>query len=1223
MKKRLAAAAMAVTLLLSSVSPASGVYAKEVPKQGKAIELSQSEVKTAEVKTAEAQEMAQDQEYQVHLEEGEEAWYKFIPESDGVYVFSSSGSADTYGQLYSETMKLLYENDYDEDENFRISYYLTAGTVYYLNAYEYSKDSASFTVSVTERELETFEIFYNENVFVTYGEKTRLEVIGVSSVGEVTYQWYRGEASDEKNMIAGAEESSYEVPADNTETTYQCVATSAGIQETAYFTLDIDTGLTAGSAIVDEDGNVTETVFVDYGQKNTLQVTAAGGIGNISYQWYQSIMDEEEYLIEGAADSSLEVQGTKESEGYYYCLVTDGTARKGVLFFVSVDTGLTAVSSSGVDEDGEMGSSSDRRVEVKHPDKAVLEVTAASTAGVLSYRWLRNGDEIEGAVGNRYEFSVNDELEGNYTCEVSDGINTETVNFFVTVDTGLKVESSTGTDWWEEDESSTSRILTVNYMEEVMLNVAASGGAGDLKYEWYRGQEADDRNKIPQAAGNSYTFTADGAGSDNYGNYYFYCKVSDGVTSMGVDFTIEMNTGLKAYSDVGKDLYGTAVNSSSRYVSKEYGEDVTLSVKASGGAASVNYKWYRNENPDTESESPGTEIENANGSSYNLKMDKNAAKNYYCEVTDGVVTKKVVFVIQIDNGLTAVSDTGADADGKEGASDNRNVTIKEEEEVTLHVTAEKGTEGGSLKYQWYRQTMGYMSQIEDAVGSSYRLKGDYFDAKYTNYVCRVTDGVGTKEVNFIFQVDTGLKVTGATGESYRYVKHFLRDQRYVKAPKGKIQQLTVDAVSKNEITYRWYRIESNQTNWIPLKGPGKENSYLAEVKENETYLCRMFDGVNEIEVMFDILADIDFSWDQSRETLTVGGTGVVPQKIFQYAGCDTEELKSLNVVVDDGVTGVEDYAFLLECKLEVPSDITLPASVNKIGQKAVGYWYDGETQSRMNAVKSEKCVVHCHKDTVSHNYAVNNGLKWVLLSAQAEPVDLNSCKVTYSSDYIYHTGKAVTPQITIKHGNKILAEGTDYEVVCQNNVNIGTAYMTITGKGNYTGAVKRAFAIVEQRGKSYTVGAYKYKIGERSEVIFAGVKNKKTTKVSIPQTVKIGGKNFKVTSIADGALKKTKIVSVSIGNNVKLIGNSAFENCSRLTKVTAGTSTFKIGKNAFKNCKKLKNINIKSTKLRIVGANALKGVWANAKIKVPAKKLKTYKKLLKGKGQGKKVKIIK
>ena len=64
-----------------------------------------------------------------------------------------------------------------------------------------------------------------------------------------------------------------------------------------------------------------------------------------------------------------------------------------------------------------------------------------------------------------------------------------------------------------------------------------------------------------------------------------------------------------------------------------------------------------------------------------------------------------------------------------------------------------------------------------------------------------------------------------------------------------------------------------------------------------------------------------------------------------------------------------------------------------------------------------------------------------------------------------------------------------------------------------------------------------------------------------------------------------------------------------------------IGAKAFNGCKSLKTIDIKSTVLSKVGAKAFSGINAKATIKVPKKKLAAYKKVLKGKGQGKRVRI--
>ena len=207
-----------------------------------------------------------------------------------------------------------------------------------------------------------------------------------------------------------------------------------------------------------------------------------------------------------------------------------------------------------------------------------------------------------------------------------------------------------------------------------------------------------------------------------------------------------------------------------------------------------------------------------------------------------------------------------------------------------------------------------------------------------------------------------------------------------------------------------------------------------------------------------------------------------------------------------------------------------------------------------------------------------------------------------------------------------------------------------------------------KKGAAFTINKYKYKITGSSTVTFTGITSSSIKKVTIPKTVKYGGKTFKVTAIASKALKgKTKVTDITIGSNVtsigssafagctklttvkigskvKTIGKSAFEGCKKLTKVTIGSAVTTIDDKAFKNCvalksitipskvtkidtqafygcKNLKSITIKTTKLKTVGKNALKGINAKAKIKVPSSKLKAYKTLLKSKGQGSKVKI--
>ena len=130
-------------------------------------------------------------------------------------------------------------------------------------------------------------------------------------------------------------------------------------------------------------------------------------------------------------------------------------------------------------------------------------------------------------------------------------------------------------------------------------------------------------------------------------------------------------------------------------------------------------------------------------------------------------------------------------------------------------------------------------------------------------------------------------------------------------------------------------------------------------------------------------------------------------------------------------------------------------------------------------------------------------------------------------------------------------------------------------------------------GNSYNVKDAKYLvISVKNRIVSLEECNSTKESFTIPDTVKIKGKTFKVTAIEQDAVR---------GKN-------------KLTKVNIGKNVTKIGKNAFCNCKNLKSIVVKGKKLTSVGSSALKGTAKKLVIKVPSGKKKVYKKLWKGKG---------
>ncbi len=83
---------------------------------------------------------------------------------------------------------------------------------------------------------------------------------------------------------------------------------------------------------------------------------------------------------------------------------------------------------------------------------------------------------------------------------------------------------------------------------------------------------------------------------------------------------------------------------------------------------------------------------------------------------------------------------------------------------------------------------------------------------------------------------------------------------------------------------------------------------------------------------------------------------------------------------------------------------------------------------------------------------------------------LDGATVSAVADQAY-TGSAITPVPTVKVGTTTLVRDTDYAISYQDNVGPGSALVTITGKGNYTGSRTVTFRIVQKSLADATVAA--------------------------------------------------------------------------------------------------------------------------------------------------------
>ncbi|MCL2067053.1 MAG: hypothetical protein FWG99_06275 [Treponema sp.] len=68
-----------------------------------------------------------------------------------------------------------------------------------------------------------------------------------------------------------------------------------------------------------------------------------------------------------------------------------------------------------------------------------------------------------------------------------------------------------------------------------------------------------------------------------------------------------------------------------------------------------------------------------------------------------------------------------------------------------------------------------------------------------------------------------------------------------------------------------------------------------------------------------------------------------------------------------------------------------------------------------------------------------------------------------------YTGSPLTPVVTVRDGTTILTPITDYTVLYNNNTNIGTAAVSISGVGNYAGSTGSADFIINSDGAGFVI----------------------------------------------------------------------------------------------------------------------------------------------------------
>lgn len=165
------------------------------------------------------------------------------------------------------------------------------------------------------------ENFDNSTTSWCFGEPLTVTATSTSTTGTFAYQWYKDGAA-----LAGQTQSNYSPEATGV---YYCKVTYT---ESGYFPVTVESPHATINTLTPQIGfdDITGEGMYNIGETATLRVTASGGDGSYSYQWYSADNENGDgaLAISGATSTDYSVSSTSAQTFYYFCEISSGACTK-------------------------------------------------------------------------------------------------------------------------------------------------------------------------------------------------------------------------------------------------------------------------------------------------------------------------------------------------------------------------------------------------------------------------------------------------------------------------------------------------------------------------------------------------------------------------------------------------------------------------------------------------------------------------------------------------------------------------------------------------------------------------------------------------------------------------------------------------------------------------------------------------------------------------------
>lgn len=274
-----------------------------------------------------------------------------------------------------------------------------------------------------------------------------------------------------------------------------------------------------------------------------------------------------------------------------------------------------------------------------------------------------------------------------------------------------------------------------------------------------------------------------------------------------------------------------------------------------------------------------------------------------------------------------------------------------------------------------------------------------------------------------------------------------------------------------DVTFKFFDKDGNQVSDQPF--PVGKYKVTASCENADT----IYTAEKEFEVVARELTEENVTFGENlvytgneltqTVTVTVGGKELTKDTDYTVTGLTGTEPGSYPVTV----TGTGNYTGTVKKSFEIAKADISSATISDI-DSPVGYTgtaYEPEVTVTFNGTELALDTDY----TVAYTNNVNAGEATVTITGTGAhfkgsvekhftitAADLSGCTFAPIADVTYNT-KAHTPEVTVAISGRTLEADKDYTVSYASNVNAGTATVTVTGKGNFTGSANTTFTIAK------------------------------------------------------------------------------------------------------------------------------------------------------------------